>query len=81
MTTTSKLLALSFAAALLSAPFAVSASAATSSHAGHATTRATRHHTVKPAHSTRRAARATNNPDNSADALNAQSLARSQGQQ
>jgi len=80
MTTTRKLFALSFAAALVSAPFAVTASAATGSTA--ATPHTTRHHAAKPAHATSRAARgAAMSPDHSADSLNAQSLSRSRGEQ
>ncbi|HYZ61738.1 MAG TPA: hypothetical protein VE650_04735 [Acetobacteraceae bacterium] len=78
--TTRKLLTLTVAAAFLSAPFAMTASAATNSTSRHATA-STRHHVAKPARATSRATarRAPTSSDNSADQLNAQSLARARG--
>ena len=76
---TRKLAASALAAALLSAPVAMTAQAATQAHASHAT----RHHIAKPAahHTTRSTARTAPSAGNSADALNAQSLTRARGQQ
>jgi hypothetical protein len=78
--TTRKFAALTLAAAMLSAPLALTAQAATQAHAP-----VTHHHTAKPAaaHRTTKshAARSTASGDNSADALNAQSLNRARGQQ
>ena len=72
---TRKFAALTLAAAMLSAPVALTAQAATQAHAP-----VTHHHTAKPAsaHRTTRshAARPAANADHSADALNAQSLDR-----
>jgi hypothetical protein len=81
MSTTRNLLALPLAAALLSAPFAITANAATNSST-HQPVPA--HHTARPAHAVRHApARtgATTSPDHSADSLNAQSLSQARGQQ
>jgi hypothetical protein len=79
--TSRKVFALTLAAALLSAPFAASAASSNGTPTpGTRHAAATRHHAIKPVRSTR-ASRATMNSDNSADSLNAQSLARSRGQQ
>jgi len=75
---TRKFLASALAAILLSAPFAVTADAATRTTARHAVSR---HHAIKPVRSTTRAPRASASTDHSADSLNTQSLARSRGQQ